>query len=171
MYRDMRYVVDLRHPLQAPCGGDSFRFREHEKTYIQSSRPWECGNPEGISKECGKGGKPASWLSILCHFHGLFCPATQINKLRHLAQYTAPTTTAYRDRLSMSSIKRDVKEKGSPSTGPETIFVSRSSPLPVRVRLDSLEKLVVVVFHFRGLHLMVITTPVESLDLASGPGI
>jgi hypothetical protein len=32
------------------------------------------GNPEGISKECGKGGKPASWLStlsILCHFHGL----------------------------------------------------------------------------------------------------
>ena len=38
------------------------------------SRPWECGNPKGISKECGKGGKPASWLSILsifCHFHGL----------------------------------------------------------------------------------------------------
>jgi len=37
----------------------------------QQSRLWECGNPEGISKECGKGGKPASWLSILCHFHGL----------------------------------------------------------------------------------------------------
>jgi len=40
----------------------------------QQSRPWECGNPEGISKECGKGGKPASglsMLSILCHFHGL----------------------------------------------------------------------------------------------------
>jgi hypothetical protein len=36
------------------------------------------GNPEGISKECGKGGKPALWLSMLCHFHGLFCPATQI---------------------------------------------------------------------------------------------
>ena len=50
------------------------RLEAHEKTYIQSSRPWECGNPEGISKECGKGGKPASWLStlsILCHFHGL----------------------------------------------------------------------------------------------------
>jgi hypothetical protein len=31
-------------------------------------------DPEGISKECGKGGKPASrlsMLSILCHFHGL----------------------------------------------------------------------------------------------------
>jgi hypothetical protein len=22
VYRDMRYAVDLRHPLQAPCGGD-----------------------------------------------------------------------------------------------------------------------------------------------------
>ena len=50
------------------------RVEGHEKTYIPSSRPWECGNPEGISKECGKGGKPVSWLSmlsILCHFHGL----------------------------------------------------------------------------------------------------
>src|ERR1700733_9254921 len=40
----------------------------------QHPRPWECGNPKGISKECGKGGKPASWLSmlsILCHFHDL----------------------------------------------------------------------------------------------------
>jgi hypothetical protein len=63
--------VDLRQTLQAPFGGDGFELREQEKTYIQSSRPWECGNPEGISKECGK---PASWLSmlsILCHFHGL----------------------------------------------------------------------------------------------------
>jgi hypothetical protein len=45
----------------------------HKKTYIQSSRPWQCGNPEGISKEWGKGGKPVSWLSMLstlCHFHG-----------------------------------------------------------------------------------------------------
>ena len=48
-----------------------------EKTYIPPSRPWECGNLAGISKECGKGGKPVSWLSmlsILCHFHGLFLP-------------------------------------------------------------------------------------------------
>src|SRR5580693_4361636 len=54
-----------------------FELKGHEKTYNQSSRPWECGNPKGISKECGKGGKPASWLSmlsILCHFHGLFLP-------------------------------------------------------------------------------------------------
>jgi len=41
---------------------------------IPSPRRWECGNPKGISKECGKGGKPASRLSMLstlCHFHGL----------------------------------------------------------------------------------------------------
>ena len=83
MYRNMRYVVDLRHPLQAPCGGDGSSGGGHEKTYIQSSRPWECGNPEGISKECGKGGKPASWLymlSILCHFHGLLFALQMLDK-------------------------------------------------------------------------------------------
>jgi hypothetical protein len=51
-----------------------FELSGYERTYIQPSRPWECGNPEGISKECGKGGKPASWLSmlsILCRFHDL----------------------------------------------------------------------------------------------------
>jgi hypothetical protein len=39
----------------------------------QQLRPWECGNPEEISKECALGGKPTyslSMLSILCHFHG-----------------------------------------------------------------------------------------------------
>jgi hypothetical protein len=39
--------------------------------YIPAVESWECGKPKGISTECGKGGKPASWLSILCHFHGL----------------------------------------------------------------------------------------------------
>jgi hypothetical protein len=37
---------------------------------IQPQRLWEWGNPVGISKECGKSGKPAlglSMLSILCH--------------------------------------------------------------------------------------------------------
>src|ERR1035437_2231686 len=69
----MRYAVDLRHPLQAPCGGDGSSCGDTRR-HLSQSRPWECGNPEGISKECGKGGKPASWLSmlsILCHFHGL----------------------------------------------------------------------------------------------------
>src|SRR5271156_3132245 len=93
----MRYVVDLRHPLQAPCGNNAPVEGAREDIYLQSSRPWECGNPEGISKECEKHGKPASWLSmlsILCHFHGLLCPATLINQLPHLAQYPAPATTA-----------------------------------------------------------------------------
>ena len=38
---DMRYAVDLRHPLQAPCGGDGFELKGYEKTTTQSSRPWE----------------------------------------------------------------------------------------------------------------------------------
>jgi hypothetical protein len=64
------------------------------KTYIQSSRPWECWNPEGISKECGKGGKPASWLSmlsILCHFHGLLFGRHMLDKpiCRHTVQCAA----------------------------------------------------------------------------------
>jgi hypothetical protein len=63
----MRYVVDLRHPLQAFAVA-MVRIEGQEKTYIQSSRRWECGNPEGISTECGKGGKPASWLSITLSF-------------------------------------------------------------------------------------------------------
>ena len=35
------------------------------------------GIPAGISKGCGKGGKPALWLSMLSiprHFHGLLLP-------------------------------------------------------------------------------------------------
>jgi hypothetical protein len=69
-----------------------FELSGHERTYIQPSRPWECGNPEGISTECGKGGKPASWLSmlsILCHFHDLlFARHCWIN--RNATQRHAP---------------------------------------------------------------------------------
>jgi hypothetical protein len=60
--------------VTSPLRSRWFELRGYEKTYIQLSMPWKCGNPEGISKECGKGGKPASWLSMLstlCHFHGL----------------------------------------------------------------------------------------------------
>ena len=75
-----------------------------EKTYVQSQRPWECGNPEGISKECGKGGKPASWLSmlsILCHFHALFFARCWINRyaanqcIAALGTRCSSTATAY----------------------------------------------------------------------------
>ena len=69
----------------------------------QQSRPWECGNPEGISKECGKGGKPASWLSmlsILCHFHGLLWK-THFTKSQSLRRPVLGTgTTCPRCRLS-----------------------------------------------------------------------
>jgi hypothetical protein len=53
--------------------GFSLVFAVASKYLISSSRRWECGNREGISKECGKGGKPAlllSTLSTLC-LHGL----------------------------------------------------------------------------------------------------
>src|SRR5271155_1679829 len=59
------------------------RFERARKTFTQSSRPWECGNPEGISKECWKGGNPASWLSmlsILCHFHDLLFARQMLDK-------------------------------------------------------------------------------------------
>lgn len=54
------------------------------------------GNPEGISKVCGNGGKTASWLSmlsILCHFHGLPFARPKLDKLRrHPAQCAALAT-------------------------------------------------------------------------------
>jgi hypothetical protein len=93
------------HPLR--CGPKTsvtsplrwrwFELRRHEKTHIQSSRPWECGNPEGISKECGKGGKPALWLSMLstlCHFHGLLLSRQRPDKpiCRNQVQCAAPAT-------------------------------------------------------------------------------
>src|ERR1700720_40536 len=48
----------------------------------------------------------------------------------------------------ISSIKRDVKKKVSPSTGRREDFVSRSSPLPVSVPLDLLERFVVACLPF-----------------------
>ncbi len=61
MYRDMRYVVDLRHSLQPTCGVASSN-RSAVSTVFENIDPvveavgmW---NPEGISKRSGKGGKP-----------------------------------------------------------------------------------------------------------------
>lgn len=68
------WTADIRYkPLAVAMNG----INGARKTYIQSSRPWEFGNPGGISKECGKGEKPVFWLSMLptlCHFHGLIRP-------------------------------------------------------------------------------------------------
>ena len=80
MYRDILYVLDRGHGLQAPCGGsgsDCGFSAAFAGLQIHDSRRRSRGNvgiPAGISKGCGKGGKPALWLSMLStprHFHGL----------------------------------------------------------------------------------------------------
>ena len=53
-----------------------------------------------------------------------------------------------RETYSMSSIKRDVKKKVLPRPDSEKIFVSRSSPLPVSVPLDLLERFVLACLPF-----------------------
>jgi hypothetical protein len=87
VYRNIRYTLDRGHPLQVPCGARGLSlglwlvFVLASESLSSSWRPWECGNPEGISKECGKDGKPALWLSmlsILCHFHGLLLRADKV---------------------------------------------------------------------------------------------
>src|SRR5271155_1528651 len=50
--------------------------------------------------------------------------------------------------VSMSSIKRDVKKKVLPRPDAEKLFVSRSSPLPVSVPLDLLERFVLACLPF-----------------------
>src|SRR5271155_898351 len=49
---------------------------------------------------------------------------------------------------SMGSIKRDVKKKVLPRPDAEKLFVSRSSPLPVSVPLDLLERFVLACLPF-----------------------
>jgi hypothetical protein len=68
----------------------------------QQSRLWECGNPAGISKECGKGGKPVSWLSMLstlCHFHGLLWKRASHNQ--NPAEALLSTGTVCPNRLDV----------------------------------------------------------------------
>jgi hypothetical protein len=86
------WTQDIRYKLLAVA---MIRVEGYDKTYISPSRPWECGNSEGISKECGKGGKPASWLSMLStlrHFHGLLFARQMLDKpiCRHPMQCAAP---------------------------------------------------------------------------------
>ena len=90
MYREMRYVVDLRHSLQAPCGVRSYNqsacFCNCFEISIPSSKRWECGNPEGFPRGRGKGGKPVLWLSTLStlrHLHrgGNCCRETRSRRL------------------------------------------------------------------------------------------
>jgi hypothetical protein len=45
VYRDIRYVVDLRHPLQALCGGDYSVEATREDIYpvVKAVGMWEAG--------------------------------------------------------------------------------------------------------------------------------
>ena len=83
----MRYILSPDTSVTAPCGvwGYTVAVLFLLLNPVPSSRPWECGNPEGISKECGKGGKPALWLftlSTLCHFQGLFWVPARLRFVR-----------------------------------------------------------------------------------------
>jgi hypothetical protein len=69
----------------------------------------------------------------------------------------------------MSSIKRDVKKKVPPRPDGEKIFVSRSSPLPVSVPLDSLERFLCGLFAYPWLSSSSGDDADRVLDLASGP--
>jgi len=79
--RDILYTLDRGHGLQAPCGGsgsDCGFSAGFAGLQIHDSRSRSRGNvgiPAGISKRCGKVGKPVLWLSMLSmprHFHGYF---------------------------------------------------------------------------------------------------
>jgi hypothetical protein len=79
----MLYVLDRGHGLQAPCGesgsdcGFSAGFAGLQIHHSRRRSRGNVGIPAGISKGCGKGGKPALWLSMLSiprHFHGLLLP-------------------------------------------------------------------------------------------------
>jgi hypothetical protein len=79
----MLYVLDRGHGLQAHCGesgsdcGFSAGFAGLQIHHSRRRSRGNVGIPAGISKGCGKGGKPALWLSMLSiprHFHGLLLP-------------------------------------------------------------------------------------------------
>src|SRR5712671_7721652 len=76
---------------------------------------------------------------------------------------------ALRKFRSMGSIKRDVKKKVLPRPDAEKIFVSRSSPLPVSVPLDSLERVRCGLFAYPWLSSSSGDDADRVLDLASGP--
>src|ERR1700675_663886 len=63
----------------------------------------------------------------------------------------------------MSSIKRDVKKKSSASAGGREDFCLEIQPTAVSVPPDSLERFLFwLVYHPCGVHLPMVTTPIES---------
>jgi hypothetical protein len=102
----MLYVLDRGHGLQAPCGesgsdcGFSAGFAGLQMDDSRRRSRGNVGIPAGISKGCGKGGKPALWLSVLSiprHFHGLFSQIRVfIYQQLEPANCATPAKSAYR---------------------------------------------------------------------------
>jgi len=67
----------------------------------------------------------------------------------------------------MSSIKRDVKKKSSASTGGREDLCLDVQPTGVSVPPDSIERFCSGVFAMPVVHLTMVTTPIESGNLAS----
>jgi hypothetical protein len=67
----------------------------------------------------------------------------------------------------MSSIKRDVKKKSSASTGGEKILCLDVQPTAVSVPPDWIERFCSGLFAIPVVHLPMVTTPIESGNLAS----
>jgi hypothetical protein len=105
VYRDMHYVVDLRHPLQAPCGGGARVEDAREDIYpvVEAVGMWESRRDFQRVWEGWKAG-----IMAFHAFHTLSFPwpvfrtATWINQPCHLGQRFAPPRNAYGDPLSMS---------------------------------------------------------------------
>jgi hypothetical protein len=89
----MRYAVDLRHPLQAPCGGYDFQLRGYEENYlvVEAVGMWESRRDFQRVWE----GWEAGFMAFHA-FHTLsfpwpaFRPAMLDKPLRHPAQCVAP---------------------------------------------------------------------------------
>ena len=70
----MRYAVDLRHPLQAPCGGHDFEWRGMRGPISSRRGRGNVGIPKGFPKSVGRVGSrlfgfpcfPYSVISMAC---------------------------------------------------------------------------------------------------------
>jgi hypothetical protein len=100
----MHYAVDLRHPLQAPCGGDHQVQSARKDKYPVVEGRGNVGIPKGFPKIVGRGWK-AGFMAFHA-FHNLSFPWPDLaGDLEKSATPPSPIrrTTAYRDRSSMSA--------------------------------------------------------------------
>ena len=86
----MRYAVDLRHPLQAPCGGHDFELRGMRRQLSSLRGRGNVGIPKGFPKSVGRVGRrlhafppfPYSVISMACFLTGRrWATATSISAM------------------------------------------------------------------------------------------